>query len=298
MKRIGVVGLGNMGQFMVKNLLKKGYEVTVFDVRKEAIDAAAANGAKPASSLKDLGSKSDVVFVMVLNAAQVRSVTMGPDGLIEGMKKGGTVIVTSTIAQAETAAVAQYGAERGINFIDSPVSGGVIGAEKGTLVMMAACPDAVFEDCKDVLLTVGSNTYHVGKEAGMGQTVKAAVQLLVSIHVAATGEAMVMSQKAGVDPEMLTEIVSKSVGTSYQFELKAPAIMQRDFTTKGALDIQIKDLDICLKMGRDLGVPLYLSSICRELYITAESMGYGREDLCAVAKVYENVAKCVVEKKK
>ncbi len=226
-----------MGQSMVRNLLKSGFTVSVFDVRKEAIDAAVNNGAVPAASLRELGAQSDIVFVMVLNAAQVRSVTLGPDGVIDGMKPGGAVIVTSTIAQSDIVAVAQYGMERGINVVDSPVSGGTIGAEKGTLVMMAACPDNTFALCRDALFAVGSNTYHVGREPGMGQTVKAAIQLLVSIHVIATAEAMVLGQKAGVDPEMLYEIVNKSVGTSHMFTLKAPMIMERDFANRGALDI-------------------------------------------------------------
>ncbi|MCC8190201.1 MAG: NAD-binding protein [Planctomycetes bacterium] len=131
----------------------------------------------------------------------------------------------------------------------------------------------------------------------MGQTVKAAIQLLVSIHVIAAAEAFALAQKAGVDPEMLAEIVGLSVGTSRMFELKAPKIMNRDFSNSGALDIQIKDLNICLAMGRELNVPLFLAAASRELYIMAEGMGYGREDLSAVVKLYEQASGVPVAKK-
>ena len=295
MKKIGFIGLGNMGNRMTSNLLKAGYEVTVFDVRKEAMQDMIEKGAKAALSLKELGKSSEIVFVMVLNFRQIQAVTLGEEGVISGMKPGSTLIITSTIAPSEIQLIAAYAKERGIDTIDSPVSGGVVGATEGTLVMMAAAAQDVFDKCKDVMLTVGKNTIKVGNEIGMGQTVKAINQLLVSVHVVATAEALVLSQKAGVDPAILLDIISKSVGASYMFNTKAPKILDRDWTNKGALDIQIKDLDICLKMGRELNVPLFLSAASRELYIMGEGMGFGREDLCAITKVYEASAKTEVK---
>jgi len=284
-----------MGQHMTLNLLKAGYEVTVFDVRKEAVQAAAAKGAKEAASLKELGTNSDIVFVMVLDFKQVQSATLGQEGVISGMKPGSTLVITSTIAPSQTQSIAAYAKDYGVAVIDSPVSGGVTGAMEGTLVMMAAAPQDVFDKCKDALFAVGKNTIKVGNDIGMGQTVKAINQLLVSIHCVATAEALVLSQKAGVDPAVLIDIISKSVGASYMFNQKAPKTLDRDWSNKGALDIQIKDLDICLKMGRELEVPLFLSSISRELFIMGEGMGFGREDLCAIAKVYEASAKTEVK---
>ncbi len=296
MKKIGFIGLGNMGKSMARNLLKGGYEVTVFDIRAEAIEELKKEGAKGASSLSEVGSDADTVFVMVLNVKQVEAVTLGENGAISGMKPGSTLIVTSTIAPSEIQKIADIASEKGIDTIDSPVSGGTGRAADGSLVMMVSCEDSVYEKCKDALLTVGSNTIRVGKKIGMGQTVKAANQLLVSIHVVATAEAMVLATKAGVDPELLFEVIKKSVGTSFMFEQKVPLILARDFRNRGALDIQIKDLDICLKMGRELDVPLYLSALSRELFIMAEGKGYGREDLCAVTKLLEEVAHVEVKK--
>jgi 2-hydroxy-3-oxopropionate reductase len=296
MKKVGFIGLGNMGKNMASNLLKKGFDVKVYDLRQEAINEMVKKGAAAAVSLKDVGADRDIVFVMVLNFKQVQSATLGDEGVINGMKPGSTLIITSTIAPSETLSIAEYAASRGVNMLDSPVSGGMNGASAGTLVMMVSGEDAVYEECKDALFAVGSNTVKVGDKIGMGQTVKAVNQLLVSVHTAAVGEAMVLSQKAGVDPELLIDIISKSVGASYVFSLKAPQILDRDFSNKGALDIQIKDLDICLKMGREMDVPLFLSAVSRELFLMAEGMGYGREDYCAVTKVYENAAKVEVKR--
>lgn len=290
MKKIGFVGLGNMGMNMANNLLSKGFEIKVFDIRRQAIDAMVAKGAVGAASLRDAGADCDIVFVMVLNFPQIQSVVFGNDGVVSGMKPGSTLIVTSTIAPSETRQVAEYAAKRGVRMLDAPVSGGVNGAAGGTLVLMVAGEDGVFEECRDALFAVGSNTVKVGREIGMGQTVKAVNQLLVSVNMAAVGEALVLAQKSGIDPELLVDIISKSVGSSYVFNLKAHQILDRDFEKRGALNIHIKDLDICLKIGRELNVPLFLSGISRELFITANGMGYGNEDYCAITKVYENAA--------
>jgi 3-hydroxyisobutyrate dehydrogenase-like beta-hydroxyacid dehydrogenase len=298
LKKIGFIGLGNMGKLMTSNLLQAGFEVTVYDIRKEETEKMAAKGAKTASSLKELGERSDIVFVMVLNFKQAQSVTMGAEGVIGGMKKGSVLIVTSTIAPSETLAISECAAERGIEMLDAPVSGGMGGAAERTLVIMAAGKQNVFDQCKDVLLTIGKNTVFVGGKIGMGQTVKAVIQLLVSVHTAVTGEALVLAQKAGIDMDLLLEVISKSAGASFMFNQKGSKILDRDWETKGALDIQIKDLDICMKMSRELDVPLFFSSLARDLFIMAEGMGHGREDLCAVAKVYEAGAKTEIHRLK
>ena len=120
--------------------------------------------------------------------------------------------------------------------------------------------------------------------------------MLQAIHTAATAEAMVLTQKAGINPEVLHEVISKSVGRSFVFETKAVQLMDRDFVTRGALDLNVKDLGIALEMGKELGVPLYVTSIVREVFSTAQAKGYGNEDFCAVAKIYEEIAKCEIHR--
>jgi len=163
---------------------------------------------------------------------------------------------------------------------------------------MVAGDDAVYESCKEIFATVGSNTRRVGKEIGLGQVVKAANQLLVSVHVVAMAEAMVLATKAGADPEVVFDVIKRSVGNSYLFEEKMPTILERNFSRRGALDIQIKDLDICLTMGREMNVPLLTSAISREVFLWANGMGLGSEDISAIIKVFEKAAGVEVRKRK
>lgn len=297
MKRIGFIGLGHMGKLMSACLIRKGYDVTVYDIVPAAVEEMVKKGAKGASSLKEVAQNSDIVFLMVLNYKQISSICFGEAGILNTMYPGSVVVVCSTIAPSEVQAVAEYAAKYGVDVVDAPVSGSKEKAENGSLVLMTACTDEVFEKTKDALYTVGSEMVRVGDKIGMGQTVKAANQLLASVHTVATAEAMVLAQKAGIDPVVLHKILSKSVGRSFVFETKAIQLMERDFETRGALDLNVKDLGICLQMGKELGVPLYLTSIAREVFATAQAKGYGKEDFCAVAKIYEEVAQTEIRKK-
>ena len=289
-KKIGIIGLGNMGKNMAKNLLNGGYDLTVYDVRQEPIDEMVALGAKEAKNLPELGKVCDVIFCMVLNFAQVQAVTVSENGVISGMRSGSVLIITSTIAPAEVKSVAEYSMKTGVRVIDAPVSGGVKGSSAGTMTMMVACDDETWQECEGVLKCVGSNATKVGNQVGIGQVIKAANQLLVSVHIAAMAEAMVMATAAGADPVITAEIIKKSVGNSYMFEEKIPQILGRDFVNRGALDIQIKDLNICLKTGNEFNVPLPTAAASREMYILANGLGYGREDLCAIIKPLEQAA--------
>ena len=181
--------------------------------------------------------------------------------------------------------------------IDAPVSGGAGRAADGTLVIMASCRDDVYEQCKEVLLAVGSDTVKVGDKIGVGQVVKAANQLMVTVHLVAMAEAMVLGTKAGADPEILADVIKRSAGSSWMFENKIDTILEGDFSTRGALDIQIKDIDVCLKTGGEINVPLYTAAASREVFLWANGLGYGREDASSIIKVYEKVAGVEVRKK-
>ena len=289
-KTVGIIGLGNMGSNMARNLLKAGVELYVYDIRREAIDTLVALGANGTDSMEELGEKSDLVFVMVLNYSQARNVTIGESGCVRGMKKDSVLIVTSTVAPSEIQEIAAEADKYGVRTIDSPVSGGVKGSAAGTMTMMIACDDATYNDAIEIIKIVGSNATRVGDKIGVGQVVKAANQLLVSVHVTAMAEAMVMATAAGADPEIVADIIKRSVGNSYMFEEKIPLILNRDFANRGALDIQIKDMDICMKTAKEYNVPMLTAAASREVYIWANGLGYGREDLCAVVKVLEQVA--------
>ncbi|MFQ6116497.1 MAG: NAD(P)-dependent oxidoreductase, partial [bacterium] len=198
MRKVGFVGLGDMGMGMAKNLLKNGFELTGYDLREERLQELVQLGGKRATSCQQVAENSDAVFVMVLNGQQVKEVVLGQTGLLEGLKPGATIIVTATIHPSEVKELEKPVHEKGINLIDTPVSGGKSGAENGTLTLMTAAKKEVFEDCKSVLEAVGQNIYHVGEEIGMGQTVKASLQALIGASFTAIFESLVLGAKAGV----------------------------------------------------------------------------------------------------
>lgn len=296
MEKVGLIGLGNMGKNMARNLVKGGFDLTVYDVREEPVKEMMEQGAKGAGSLEELGQACDMIFVMVMNFPQVQSCVLGDGGVLNYMKEDSTLIVTSTIAPTEIIQVAEAAAKKGIHVIDSPVSGGVKGAASGTLMMMVAAEDKIYERCKDAIKAVGSKATKVGDKIGMGQTVKAANQLLVSVHSVAMAEAMTLAVAAGADPQITYDIITQSAGNSTMFEDKVPYIMDRDFQARGALEVQLKDLEICLKTGKDYNVPLPTTAASREIFIHAKGMGLAREDLCSLVKVFEQASNVTVEK--
>ncbi|NQU27946.1 MAG: NAD(P)-dependent oxidoreductase, partial [Candidatus Marinimicrobia bacterium] len=168
MKKIGIIGLGDMGIGMAANLLKKGFELSGFDLREDRLNELARLGGRPAGTCQEVAENSDVVFIMVLNGQQVKEVVLGETGILKGLKPGSTIIVSATINPSEVKDLEQPILAMGINLIDSPVSGGKSGADNGTLTLMTAAKKEVFEDCKNVLEAVGQNIFHVGEEIGIG----------------------------------------------------------------------------------------------------------------------------------
>lgn len=295
MKRIGFTGLGNMGSNMVKNLRRADYEVNVFDLRREAMEALVPCGARTCTSLAQLAQESDVVFIMVMSFDQVQSVTLGDNGLLASMDEGKTLVVCSTVSPAETRSIALTAQDAGVRYVDCPVSGGKDGAVNGTLVMMAACEAAVFEDIKDILLSMGTNTYHVSEIIGNGQTMKSINQLMISTGMAIASEAVTMAVKSGLRPQQIYEVIGKCTGCSDVFRDKLPLVMKRDFAARGAVDIFIKDLSIAMEIGKDVKVPMFLSALVKQIFTWCSACGYGELDLGGLICAYEDAAGITVE---
>lgn len=293
--KIGFVGLGNMGYNMVKNLIKKGYEVYTYDVFPEAIQKTVEIGAKGVGSLKELGEQADVVQVMVMNYNQVKSVVLDDDGLIYSMKPSSVLIVSSTVSPEQTREVAGAVADRGIYYVDCPVSGGKTGAIEGTLIMMAACETSVFDRIHDMLFAMGSNTYHVSEKIGNGQVMKSINQVMIATGMAIVSEAVTMAVKSGLKPEQIYEVISKCTGCNDVFRDKLPLIMKRDFTPRGPVDIFIKDLSIALDIGKEVKSPMFVSALVKQIFTWSSACGYGQEDLGALICSYEDCAKVVVK---
>ena len=296
MKKVGFIGLGNMGIEMAKNLLKNGFELTGYDLREERLKELSQLGGKPAANCREVAENSEAVFVMVLNGEQVKEVVLGEQGLLGGLKPNSTIIVSATINPSEVREIESPVLDKGINLIDTPVSGGKPGAENGTLTLMTAAKKEVFDDCKELLEAVGQNIYHVGEEIGLGQTVKASLQALIGASFTAIFESLVLGVKAGVKAETLYEVFSTSGVGSPLFENAAKLIMERKFKDTGShIGTMYKDLNISMNMAKENGVAMFTASAAYELFRAGMSL-FPDEDNWSIVKLLEQIAGTEVKK--
>ena len=285
-KKLGFIGLGSMGRPMAANIVKAGYPVTVFDVCEEPLVALREMGAEIAGSAREVGQKSDTVVVMVPGYSQMKEAVLPPDGVLGGMSRDATLIITSTLSPAEIMVVEKAARQLGVNLIDSPVSGGYIRAAEATLTLMAGGDDEVVSRHRAILEVMGNHVFHVGK-VGQGQSVKLINQMLVSANVVSVAEALVMANKLGLDLASVVDVVSKSGGDSFVLKSMAPAMIARDFKPRAAVSIFTKDTGIIMETARELNVPLLVAGTVYNICRMADALGFGREDVSSVIKVFE-----------
>jgi|TARA_B100000315_G_C14582159_1_gene591053 3-hydroxyisobutyrate dehydrogenase-like beta-hydroxyacid dehydrogenase len=287
MEKIGVIGLGNMGMGIVKNVIKNGYKVTGYDLREACLKELVSHGGEAAVSVDQVGQVSDVVFVMVMNGNQVKDVVTQ---LSPGMKDNGTIIITATITPEEIKDTYKIALENNIKMIDSPVSGGLQGAHDGTLTLMTAAENAVFKDCKKILNSISNNTIHVSQEIGAGQTVKASLQAFIGATFTAIFESLVLGSKAGIDGKILYDVFSTSGVSSPLFKNCAKLIMDRKFENTGShISTMYKDLGISMDMAKKNGVPMFTAGAAFELFQAGISM-YPEGDNWSIVKLLEQMA--------
>ncbi len=290
-KRVGIIGLGDMGLGMARNLLAAGFPLTGLDLRPERTALLEEAGGTVAASAAELGRASDTVFIMVMNGQQVVDLLRGEDGLLAGMAPGGTVIVTATIEAREMREAAALLEGSGLGVIDSPVSGGRSGADSGTLTLMAAGASAVFAAQQDVLEAVGQKIFHVGEEPGMGQTVKASLQAFIGLTFAAIFESLALGVSAGIPGQILFDVISNTAagGTSFYRE-NAGLVLERRFVDTGSqIGTMTKDLGISMALGRETGAPLFATGAVYELF-KAAIRRFPDEDNQSVVKILETVS--------
>ena len=295
MAKVGLIGVGNMGTGMSRNILKAGHELTVYDVRPEAMETLVEEGAHAAASPRELGAAADTVFIMVLNVEQVKASLLGEDGLLAGLNPNSTVICTATIGRSQVIEVAELVTAEGINIVDAPVSGGAPGAAAGTLTMMVAAQSETFAAAKPVLAAVGKDIYHVGEEIGMGQTVKSALAVLIGTTYAGIFEALTLAVKAGVAPETLRDVVSTSVAGNFLFKDTTENILSRNFKGQSNIGTMYKDLSLAKSMANDCGVPLFAASAAFELFQAGKAVNPD-EDNWTIIKILENIAGVEIKK--
>lgn len=288
-KKVGVIGLGNIGFGMACNLLKAGFQVVACDIRHELMEGIQKKGATIAPNAGAVGRQCSVVFSVVLDYPQNLTILEGPDGLLQSMSPGSTIFVCSTISPAQARELADMAAKHNIRLLDSPVSGGREGAEAGTLALMIGGSREAMEEHRGVLEAVSGNIYSLG-DVGMGETAKAINQVLVAVHDVATAEALLLAARSGIDLKQMYSIINNSAGGSYMFKWRAMRMIDRDFTAHGVLKILLKDTNIVFNLAESLGLPMPLTSIARQMFQAGVNEGLGQEDDAAVVKVLEQIA--------
>ena len=287
MKKVGVIGLGNMGMGMAKNLIKSGFSVIGFDLDDKRLLKLKENGGSTATSTVQVGEETDAVFVMVMNGEQVKAVV---SDLVTGLKDRGTIILTATITPEEAREAYSIADREGVAMLDSPVSGGMDGAHNGTLTLMTAAKKSVFDDCIKILEAVSSNIFHVGEEIGEGQTVKASLQVFIGASFTAIFESLVLGSKAGIKGQILYDVFSASGVGSPLFKNSAGLIMDRKFKNTGShISTMYKDLGISLNMAKKNGVPLFTAGAAYELFQAGISM-FPDEDNWSIVKLLEQIS--------
>lgn len=262
----GVIGLGDMGSGIARNLIKNGFEVAGLDLSADRMTAFAEMGGKPAASAAEVGANADAVFVMVMNGDQAKSVVLG-DGLASSMAKGGAVILSATVRPREAREIGDALADTGLHLIDSPVSGGFPGAQGGTLTMMAAAPEEVLDRFAPVMEAVSANIHRVGRKPGDGQTVKACLQSLIGAQFSATFEAAALAAKAGVPGQVVLDVFSTSSAGCGIVNNALEKIIDRQFEGTGShINTMHKDLTISMGLGEDLGVPLHTAAAAMQIF--------------------------------
>lgn len=293
--RIGFIGLGIMGKPMSKNLLKAGFELVVLDRNQPAVDEVVAAGAKSAASPKEVAAQSDIVITMLPNSPHVKEVVLGENGVIEGAKAGTIVVDMSSIAPLVSREIAAKLAEKGIEMIDAPVSGGEPKAIDGTLSVMVGGKKELFDKCYPVLKAMAGSVVLTG-DVGAGNVTKLANQIIVAINIAAMSEAMVLAAKAGVEPELVYQAIRGGLAGSTVLDAKAPLVMDRKFNPGFRINLHIKDLNNVLETSHEIGVPLPLTAAVMEMMQALKVEGYGDSDHGALVRYYEALSKVEVKR--
>ena len=289
MARVGYIGLGLMGAGMARNLLRAGHTLVVHNRSRAIVDEFAREGATPATSPREVAAQCDFVFTNLPDSPDVEHVVRGPEGIIEGAHEGLIFVDNSTIKPETARQIASALAEVGVLALDAPVSGGDIGAREGTLSIMVGGPKEAFERTLPLFQAMGRTITWVG-ESGAGQIAKVANQIVVAGTMVAMSEALVLAQKAGVDPQRVVEAISRGAAQCWALDHKPPKIFRRDLAPGFKAYMQAKDLKIVVDTARTYQVAIPLTAVAHQMYEAQVAMGNGELDNSAVITVLETLA--------
>ncbi|MGB9700193.1 MAG: NAD(P)-dependent oxidoreductase [Thermodesulfobacteriota bacterium] len=289
MKNIGFIGLGLMGREMSRRLLEGGYSLTVWNRTKEKADPLLKAGAKWADSPKAVAQAADVVITMVTDSAAVEEVVCGKDGVLEGAHPGMILIDMSSIAPEMSRSIATRAQEKGVVMLDAPVTGNPKVAAEGKLGIMVGGPKETFEACLPIFEKMGVKIIHVG-ENGKGTTLKLINNLIMGIAIQAVAEALVLAQKAGIDPIKVMEITSVGGARTGAMETRGLRMIKHDFAPGFSLNNMYKDLSTAIKLADEVGAVLPTGSITREIVKAAKTRGRGEMEASVVITILEELA--------
>jgi 2-hydroxy-3-oxopropionate reductase len=288
-KDVGFVGLGIMGKPMARNLINAGYSLTVYDVVATSMEELATDGAAVASSAREVAAGNPVVITMVPDSADSEAAILGPGGVLEGASSGSTVIDMSSIAPGMSQKIAAACEAADVAFLDAPVSGGEPKAIDGTLAIMVGGKKDTFDEYNDMLGVMGASIVLCG-DYGAGNTTKLANQIVVAANIEAVGEALTLAVKAGLDPNVVYDAIKGGLAGSTVLDAKAPMMIAGDFKPGFRIRLHQKDLHNALLTGKDLGVPLPVTSLIQQMLGSLVNDGKADLDHSAIANFIEDMA--------
>lgn len=289
MEQIGFIGLGIMGQPMARNLLRAGYPLTVYTRNRSKVEAFINEGARGAASPREVAEQSTIVITMLPDSPEVEEMALGPNGVIEGIRPGSLLIDMSTIDPSVARKLHAAFAEREVEALDAPVSGGQIGAEQGTLSIMVGGSEEAFQRAFPVFQAMGKNIVHVGGP-GAGQVTKACNQVVVALTIQAVAEALLLAERAGVDPAQVRQALLGGFAHSRVLEVHGQRMLERAFAPGFRARLHRKDLRIAQSLAREQAVPLLATQQVAALFDSMVARGLGEYDHSALALIYRALA--------
>jgi len=296
MAKLGFLGLGIMGYPMARNLARAGHEVSVWShTADKASKLAREENAKACGSPREVAENAECIFLCVGDTKMSEEVILGAGGLAEGARPGAIIADASTVSPSSSVRVAAELAKKRIDFLGAPCTGSRPGAEGGTLTFMIGGEKAVFEKAKPYFEPMGKQLYYCGRHP-LGLHAKLTQNLILSNLLQAFNEGLLLSTKAGVDPELMLEILNNSAARSGLIAFKAPYVFRRDFSTNFSVKWMHKDINLMLESAAEQDVPLPLTALTQQVFRAAIAQGHGDEDICSTIKVLEGIAGLEVKK--
>lgn len=294
--KVGFIGLGKMGKPMAINLLKKGFQLTVHNRSRGAVDELVAMGAVAAFSPQEVAAGTDVVLTCLPTPETVDAVYLGPEGIVVGARPGQLLLDHSTVSPSTSRKLFEAARGKGALFLDAPISGGVPRAEAGTLTIMVGGDEETFHRALPVLEAMGDKVVLVGGP-GVGSVVKLTNQLLVGVHTVAALEALVFGVKGGADPEVLLDVIGSSFGASAMFNRTVPMVLDRRFQSATDVGILSKDMGLITRLGKEMSCRLLMGALAEQAFDEGVGLGLAHNDMVSMVEPLERIAGVEVKRK-